>query len=200
VVGDTHDFGIGRRLCAANWRALRADGDSANRRLCDVQAADAQPAPDVVTFTEVARPSTTSDGLHAPALRFADPRVVALLAALLGFCHVLAGFRNRELTELVRDLWHDEYSTRQATYDLRRLIRKGVIARVPRSHRYQVTPRGRRIAVLFTKTYGRVLTPALAHLDPALPSGLAHRSPLAMAWHRLDAELDAYITKQLTAA
>jgi hypothetical protein len=27
----------------------------------------------------------------------------------------------------------------------------------PHSHRYQLTPLGRRVAVLFTKTYGRVL-------------------------------------------
>lgn len=200
VVGDTHDFDIGRRLCAANWKALRAVGDSANRRLCDAQAADAQPAPDVVTFTEVARPSRTPDGLHAPALRFADPRVVALLAALLGFCHVAAGFRNCELTQLVRDLWQDAYSSRQATYDLRRLIRKGIIARIPSTHRYQVTPQGRRIAVLFTKAYGRVLTPTLAHLDPRLPADLAQRSPLATAWRQLDNALNAYIARQLTAA
>lgn len=200
VVGDTHDFDIGRRLCAANWKALRAVGDSANRRLCDAQAADAQPAPDVVTFTEVARPSRTPDGLHAPALRFADPRVVALLAALLGFCHVAAGFRNRELTGLVRDLWQDAYSSRQATYDLRRLIRKGIIARIPSTHRYEVTPHGRRIAVLFTKAYGRVLTPTLAHLDPRLPADLAQRSPLATAWRQLDNALNTYIARQLTAA
>src|SRR5260370_5095193 len=33
-----HDFGIGRRVCANNWTALRAGGDSANRRLCDAEA------------------------------------------------------------------------------------------------------------------------------------------------------------------
>ena len=63
VICDTKDFGIGRRVCAANWYALRGVGQSANRCLCDAEAADAQPAPDVATFCRVTQPSTTEDGL-----------------------------------------------------------------------------------------------------------------------------------------
>jgi hypothetical protein len=73
VICDTRDFGIGRRVCLENWNALRAVGEHASQRLCDAEAADAQPAPDTVTFAEVTRPTTTAEGLHAPALRFGDP-------------------------------------------------------------------------------------------------------------------------------
>jgi hypothetical protein len=66
-----------------------------------------------------------------------------------------------------------------ADYDLRRLKRKGLITRIPGRHRYQVTPLGRRVAVLFTKIYGRVLTPGLTALDPRLPEQLSTRSELA---------------------
>src|SRR5258708_2459058 len=118
VIGDTRDFGIGRRVCALNWNALRAVGDSANRRLCDAEAQSARPAPDVVTLTHVTRPSTTTDGLHAPALAFGDPRVMALLAALVLFTHALDGFDNRQLVKLVGRVWDQPYSSRQATYDL----------------------------------------------------------------------------------
>jgi hypothetical protein len=200
VVGDTGDFGIGRRVTAANWQALRAVGEQANRRLCDAQAADARPAPDVVTFAQVTRPSATHDGLHAPGLRFGDPRVMAVLAALVGFCHLLVGFTNRDLTGLVAALLDGPYSSRQATYDLRRLRRKGLIIRLPHSQRYQLTPLGRRVAVLFTKAHGRVLTPALAALHPALPAELVGRSPLAIAWRHLDRALDDFIDHQLLAA
>ena len=51
VISDTKDFGIGRRVCAQNGYALRAVGESANRCLGDAEAADAQPAPDVATFS-----------------------------------------------------------------------------------------------------------------------------------------------------
>src|SRR5439155_16110337 len=124
VICNTRDFGIGRRVCAENWNALRVVGESANRRLCDVEAADALPAPDVATFQRVTRPSTTSDGRHAPALRFGDPRVMALLAAMVGFCYLVEGFTNRKLVERTLPLLDSGYTPRQATYDLRRLKRK----------------------------------------------------------------------------
>ena len=199
VISDTRDFGIGRRLNATNWNALRAVGHAANRRLCDAQASDAAPAPDVVTFEQVTLPSDDADGLHAPGLRFGDRRVMAVLSAIVGFTHLTGGFDNRRLTRLVATLLDQPYTSRQATYDLRRLRRKGIIERIPASHRYQLTPLGRRVAVLFTKTYGRVLAPGLVQLDPDLPAHLAKRSQLAKAWRQLDSALDDYITRQLTA-
>jgi hypothetical protein len=200
VIGDTRDFGIGRRVCANNWIALRAVGESANRRLCDAEAQTARPAPDVVTLTHVTRPSTTHDGLHAPALAFGDPRVMALLAALVHFSHILAGFTNQQLVELVASLWDQPYTSHRATYDLRRLRRKGLITRLPHSQRYQLTPLGRRVAALFTKAHGRVLAPGLALLDPLLPADVAQRSPLASAWRQLDLVLNDFVDAQLLAA
>lgn len=200
VVSDTRDFGIGRRVNAANWTALRAVGESANRRLCDAQASDAKPAPDVVTFTEVTCPSEDSDGLHAPGLRFGDRRVMAVMSAAACFNHLIAGFNNRQLVQLTATLLDEPYGSRQATYDLRRLRRKGLVERLPHSHRYQLTPRGRRVTVLFTKTYGRVLAPGLVELDSSLPPDVPRRSPLATAWNQLERALDDYIQRQLTAA
>ena len=199
VICNTRDFGIGRRVTAENWKALRAVGDAANQRLCDAQAADARPAPDVATFTEVTRPCII-DGQHAPALRFGEPRVMAVMAAIVGFTHLLAGFDNPTLVRLVGTLLDQPYTSRQATYDLRRLKRKGLIVRLSGHHRYQLTPRGRRVAVLFTKTYGRVLAPGLAALDPRLPPELVRRSPLAIAWRQFDCALDNFISEALTTA
>lgn len=200
VICDTHDFGIGRRVCAKNWYALRDVGHAANRRLCDAEMQDARPAPEVATFEQVTRPSLTDDGQPASAIRFGDPRMMAVLAALVGFCHLFAGFRNRDLVERTRALLDRPYEPRHATYDLRRLRRKGLITRQAQAHRYQLTPLGRRVAVLFTKTYGRVLTPGLATLDPALPSTLAARDPLALAWQRFDRQLEDYCQRALIAA
>jgi hypothetical protein len=69
-----------------------------------------------------------------------------------------------------------------------------------RHHRYQLTPLGRRVAVLFTKVYGRVLAPGLATLDPRLPMDLAERSQLALAWRQLDHRLNQFTDEGLTAA
>jgi hypothetical protein len=154
----------------------------------------------VVTLNQVTRPSLTADGQRTAALRFGDPRVTALMSATVGFCHLVAGFDNKTLTSLMSSLLDTAYSTRQATYDLRRLRRKNIIQRLPRSNRYQLTPLGRRVAVMFTKAYGRVLAPGLTALDPNLPPDLAKRHPLATAWRALDRELDRFITAGLAAA
>ena len=200
VICNTGDFDIGRRVCAQNWSALRAVGESANRSLCDAEAADAQPAPDVATVSQVTRPSTTDDGLYAPGLRFGEQRVMAILAALVGFCFLIRGFTNRQLVERVRSLLQSPYTSRQATYDLRRLKRKGLITKVAHSCRYQLTGVGRRVAVLFTKTYGRVLAPGLSALDPSLPEDVTARSPVGTAWHCFDRALDDFIQAQLPAS
>lgn len=200
VICDTRDFGIGRRLNYENWNALRSAGEHASQRLRDAEAADAMPAPDVATLNQVTRPSATHDGQHAPALRFGDARVMALMAATAGFCHLIAGFDNRALAQRMRALLDPGYSARQATYDLRRLRRKQIIERLPGTHRYQLTPTGRAVAVLFTKAYGRILGPGLAALDPRLPSDITPRSPLAQAWKQLTAQLDQFIGHGLAPA
>jgi len=199
VICDTVDFGVGRRVCAQNWNALRGVGESANRCLCDAEAADARPAPDVATFCQVTRPSTTDDGLYAAGLRFGDQRVMAILGALVGFCFLIAGFTNRQLVERVTALLGSVYTCRQATYDLRRLKRKGLITKTVRSRRYQLTGLGRRVAVLFTKTYGRVLAPGLSALDPRLPEDVAARCEVGTTWRSFGRALDDFIHVQLVA-
>ena len=60
--------------------------------MCEAESKDALPAPDVVTFHQVTRPSNSKDGLYTPALCFGDPRVMAVLASLVGFRHFVEGF------------------------------------------------------------------------------------------------------------
>jgi DNA-binding transcriptional MocR family regulator len=81
------------------------------------------------------------------------------------------------------------------TYDLRRLRRlrrKGLIDRVPRPAfpallADRPRPPDRR---LLTKTYTRIVNPALAELDPKLPPETAARSTLARAWRAFETALD----------
>ena len=200
VICNPDDFDIGRRVCAQNGSALRAVGESANRCLCDAEASDAQPAPDVATFCQVTRPSTTDDGLYAPGLRFGEQRVMAILSALVGFCFLIRGFTNRQLVERVGGLLQVPYTSRQATYDLRRLRRKGLITKIVGTQRYQLASLGRRVAVLFTKAYGRVLAPGLSALDLHLPEDVAARSQLSTSWRSFESNLDGFIRTKLVAA
>jgi len=153
----------------------------------------------VATFERVTRPSI-ENGQYAPGLRFGDPRVAALCASLVGFCHVVAGFTNRQLVERVCSLGDKPYHSRQATYDLRRLRRKGLIRRIEHTQRYELTPLGRRVAVLFTKGHGRMLTGGLSLMDPQLPDHVGRRSPLASAWKNLETAIDEFTAEALAAA
>jgi hypothetical protein len=95
---------------------------------------------------------------------------------------------NRSLRELIAGLIPG-YTARQMTYDLRRLRRKGLIQRIPRTQRYELTSQGRRLAVFLTKTYTRIVNPSLAELDPTLPDDIAERAPLAKAWRAFERAL-----------
>ncbi len=192
TVNDTHDFGIGRRLTPENWDALIRIGHEVNQRLLDHQLDACQCAPDATTLERVVLPSN-HDGLPAPGLRFGERRTMALLACLCCYQHLFAGLTNRSLRELINGIIPG-YTARQMTYDLRRLRRKGFIQRIPRSHRYQLTSEGRRLAVFFTKTYTRIVNPSLAELDPALPDHIAARTPLAASWRAFEHALQDRIT------
>jgi len=72
------------------------------------------------------------------------------------------------------------------TYDLRRLRLHGLIQRIPKSHRYDVTPTGLRTALFFSRTDARLLRPKLAQIMPAGPPG---DSALRSAFERLQREI-----------
>jgi hypothetical protein len=78
------------------------------------------------------------------------------------------------------------------TYQLRRLRLHGLIERVPKSFRYRVTDFGLRIALFFTRTYNRLLRPALA---AALPTLGAVATPLQRAFNALTVQIDTTIRK-----
>jgi len=67
------------------------------------------------------------------------------------------------------------------TYDLRRLRAHGLIARIPRTRRYQITDTGLQHALLFTHAHDHLLRTGLAEItdpDPPIPTRLraAHRA------------------------
>ena len=124
---------------------------------------------------------------------------MALLACLCSYQHLFAGLTNRSLRELIAGLIPG-YGARQMTYDLRRLRRKGFIQRIPRTHRYQLTSEGRRLAVFFTKTYTRIVNPSLAELDPALPSRDRRAHPTRQPGERTNAPSTTRIKQAAIAA
>jgi hypothetical protein len=82
TINDTHDFAIGRRI--ENLDELRKIGFAANRRLLDDQRIGHDCFIGEASFHYMQRPVTLNHQ-RAAGLRFADPRVEALLHILLLF-------------------------------------------------------------------------------------------------------------------
>lgn len=189
TINNTRDFDIGRRL--HNLPALRQIGFSANRRLLDVQRLSHDPIIGSTAFAEIAHPIVVN-GQRAPALRFGDPRVHALLAAIVVFHLLPNGFANRDLRAHVAPLLGldpDTMTAGQMTYDLRRLRLHALIERIPHTHRYHPTDRGLRVAWFFTHTYNRLISPGLADLEDPTSTG-----PLRATFKQLDHDFDRLAT------
>jgi hypothetical protein len=99
-------------------------------------------------------------------------RVQALLHVLVLFSFQLRGFTNQEMRAVLAQLLGLDpanYPAGRMTYDLRRLRLHGLIQRVPKSHRYEVTPTGLRVALFLSRTCDRLLRPKLAEIMPVGP-------------------------------
>ena len=85
------------------------------------------------------------------------------------------------------------YPVGRMTYDLRRLRLHGLIQRIPKSHRYDVTPVGLRVALFFSRTYARLLRPGIACLASTTPNG----SPrLRHAFEKLEREIHQFCERE----
>lgn len=168
TINNPRDFAIGKKL--KNLPLLRDAGFQANQRLLDVQRMSFDPTIGEDTFQQIHQPVNV-DGQHAPALRFGDPRVLALMSALLVFRLLPRGFRNRELRQMVAPLQGSmpHMTSGMMTYDLRRLRLHGLIERIPKTQRYRVTDFGFRAALFTTRLYSRILCPGYAVLTPGAP-------------------------------
>ncbi|HXZ73677.1 MAG TPA: hypothetical protein VEH31_22770, partial [Streptosporangiaceae bacterium] len=140
-------------------------------------------------FERIAHPSVTADGRRTPALRFGDPRVMALAGALCQTLLAATGITNKSLRALMTGLLHTPYTPGQMTYDLRRLRLTGLIRRIGHTNRYVLTPDGIKVAVFYTKLHNRLLRPLLAADQPQAPP------ELRAALHAIDQHTDAYITR-----
>ena len=185
------DFGVNKGL--SNLPYLQKIGREINRRLLEVERVSHNSGLSGDSIQRVVQPTVTDDGERAPALKFGQPRVMALFLALTLFQHLIDGFHNRDLRALVVDLLGvtpNEYTASQMSYDLRRLRLKGLIFRPPKTNRYFLTPHGWKVARLFSRLDARVFRPAMAMFtgnDAVLPF------PLRASLNRVDAQLDELI-------
>jgi hypothetical protein len=119
-----------------------------NERYLDALAVVDEPTPCSRVFDTVARPVFEGDKRFR-ALRIGDPADLALLGAVTRGEFATAGFRNRD----IRQQLHPDSSgtspdeqrraSAKVSRQLRLLRAHGLIKKIPKTHRYQLTDRGR---------------------------------------------------------
>jgi hypothetical protein len=187
VINAPRDFRCNARL--PNLEALQAKARAANHRILEAERAGQGTVLASPAFERIAHPSVDDDGRRTPALRFGDPRVMALAGALCATLLAATGITNKSLRALMTGLLAAPYSPGQMTYDLRRLRLHGLIRRLGHTNRYALTPDGIKVAVFYTKLHNRLLRPLLAADQPQAPS------ELRTALRTIDQHINDYITQ-----
>jgi hypothetical protein len=187
VVNCPRDLGCNARL--PNLDDLQAKARACNRRILDAERAGQGTVLASPAFERIAHPSVTADGRRTPALRFGDPRVMALAGTLCNTLLAATGITNKSLRALMTGLLHAPYTPGQMTYDLRRLRLAGLIHRVEHTNRYVLTPDGIRFAVFYTKVHNRLLRPLMAADQAQAPS------ELRQALRAINQHVDDYISR-----
>ncbi|MFH1135681.1 MAG: hypothetical protein V1816_06310 [Pseudomonadota bacterium] len=187
TINNTYDFHVGKNI--RNLEHLRDRGKQINRKLLEAECVGSNCALSQDTLDQI-QCSTLLDGQRASALRFGDPRVMALMHALCHFFHLAVGFRNKELRQHIAALLGvspDQYTTGKMTYDLRRLRLKGLIHRIPKSNRYTVTTFGLQAVFFWTKVHLRIMRPGMAAIISTTDQ---MPQPLQQAFKRLEREIN----------
>ena len=183
TINNPNDFYVNKGI--ANLSHLRDLGHQVNRKLLEVERVSEHCVLTQDALDRLQSP-TIAGGQRVSALRFGDPRVMALLQAITGFTHLPGGFRNRDLRPHIEALLGRSYTPAQMTYDLRRLRLKGLIHRIPKTHRYTATTYGIKVAFFYSKLYLRILRPQWHALLPDIDNV---PRPLRTALEHLDAEI-----------
>jgi hypothetical protein len=166
VVNNPSDLDVRRRL--EHLPELVAKARHVNQRLLIIERAGQSCAIGSALFERIHLPYDR-EGQRTGALRFGDSRAMALAGALCHQLHAVAGFTNKTLRALVAAHLGHDYTQSRMSYDLRRLRLHGLIARLPHSNTYVLTPEGIRVAVFYTKLQNRLLRPLLDANQPPAP-------------------------------
>src|SRR5207245_2098930 len=188
---DTYHFGVGRRL--ENLPLLREQLAATNERCLTEQAELLASAVDTGQLAALAAPVMIGQR-RVPGLKLHDDRVIRLLETLLHPGGFMRDWTTRELqTRLVarHRLVSDEYRLSQLRYDLSKLRAKGLVERIGKTRRYDLTPFGLKLGVLLIKLRMRRLGPLASLIrQPNTNAAPRHTNSVDAAYREVDTALD----------
>jgi hypothetical protein len=195
------DYGIKKAI--ENLPALRAKLSSIIDSYLNVQQDILETFVDRGQLRQLAQPTVLPNGRRIPGLKLDHPRQLALMHALVRFANIAAAntFTTQELyphTLKALGSTPDDYSLASLRYDLSKLRAKGLVHKLPRSRRYQLTPQGYSLSLVFLKLFERVYAPLTAGLLRPVPGDRKLRqqrqSQLDRLYQRIVDDLDQLLS------
>jgi len=184
---NVNDYGVKKAI--DNLSVLRSRLSAINDNYLNVQQDILETFLDRGQLRKLAQPTITPAGKRIPGLKLDHPRQLALMHALVRFAHIAAAntFTTAEIYPQVIEALgctSDRYSLASLRYDLSKLRAKGLVAKVPRSRRYQLLPQGYSICLVFLKLFERIYAPLTAGLlgpSQEMPDSTIKSDPSSIA-------------------
>jgi hypothetical protein len=145
-----------------NLDKVRDVMDTSNQRYLNVQQDILESYVDRGQMEDLGKPTVSAKGRRVPGMHVDDPRLLAVLQAILIFAYVVAKgcFRTRDLlVDVQKALGDPDYTMNQLRYDLSKLRGKGLVVRLPQTQKYQFSPEGYRIGVFYLKLHQKLYAP-----------------------------------------
>ncbi len=161
------DFGVGKSV--ENLPKARKTLRQITERYLNVQQDILETFVDRGQLLRLSQPTITSSGKRIPGLKLDNARLLAVMQGVVRFCHLAIGdsFTTKQIhipvAEALGRSAH-EYKLSSLRYDLSKLRGKGLVQKVPRTRRYQLTPDGYRLCVVFLKLFEKIYAPLTAGL------------------------------------
>jgi hypothetical protein len=183
VSNNVRDFGLNKGV--ENLPTLRRAMREVTDRYLHLQQDILETFVDRGHLARLRQPTILPSGQRIPGLKIDDPRLLAVMQALVRFAPLAAGgtFRTRDLHAPTAAAWGmtpETYKLTQLRYDLRKLRAKGLVEKIEGTQRYRLTPEGYRLCVLFLKIVHRLYAPlTAATLQPVEADTIAAAHPLS---------------------
>ena len=156
---------LGIKKNIANMPKVREIMNNANQRYLNVQPDVLSSYVDRGQLEQLRQSSVSPTGRRVPGLRIDDPRLMAVLQAMLCFAYLVGKgvFRTNDLlADVQRVLGKPDYTLSQLRYDLSKLRGKGLVTRRMGTQCYQVSSEGYRIGIFHLTLYKHVYAPLTA--------------------------------------
>jgi DNA-binding transcriptional ArsR family regulator len=162
---DVRDYGVGKAI--DNVPRLRTKLQAMTDRYLEVQQDILETFLDRGQLRQLTQPTRLPSGKRLPGLKLDQPRLLALMQALMRFSHLAAGdtFSTREIHAQTAEALGrtvTDYSLGSLRYDLSKLRAKGLVEKLPQSRRYRLLPPGDQICLVFLKLFEKIYGPLTA--------------------------------------